>query len=401
MSSINPNNINGQYPVAGQDNDSQGFRDNFTNIKNNFTFAKSEIEDLQSKVIVTAALDGLTLNNDLENTLLKGAQLLRSSETVKSLGNSGTGLTVNWNDGHFQYFTLDGGNPTLNFTNFPAGELYTKVKLEITVPPSFIYDTVTLSGAGIEWVGIDNVHGGVAPNTIIFTQAGKYVYEFSRYTDNKIYVEEVAAGILKPPPAQYLIQVLLPNVNTSTTFTITDVNKHYYSNTNVNTTVVIPSHDAVSFQIGSQIHVFNRSANVITVDRALYPKNIATNVSVTANTITGNILSISTVSDTQLQLLANLYAGATGDGIFVGANTAFSTTAVVTSVNVVARTVTMSSANTATISNTAISFGNLSTVALYMAGNATVQDRTIGAYGVATLTKVENNTWFINGTGVS
>jgi hypothetical protein len=44
MSSINPNNINGQYPIAGQDNDSQGFRDNFTNVKNNLTFAKSEIE---------------------------------------------------------------------------------------------------------------------------------------------------------------------------------------------------------------------------------------------------------------------------------------------------------------------------------------------------------------------
>jgi len=33
MSNINPNNINAAYPVAGVDNDSQGFRDNFTNIK--------------------------------------------------------------------------------------------------------------------------------------------------------------------------------------------------------------------------------------------------------------------------------------------------------------------------------------------------------------------------------
>ena len=43
-SSINPSNIDGTYPVAGQDNDSQGFRDNFTNIKTNFTSAKTEIE---------------------------------------------------------------------------------------------------------------------------------------------------------------------------------------------------------------------------------------------------------------------------------------------------------------------------------------------------------------------
>lgn len=51
-SSINPNNIDGNYPVAGQDNDSQGFRDNFTNIKNNLTYSKSEIEDLDRKSVV-------------------------------------------------------------------------------------------------------------------------------------------------------------------------------------------------------------------------------------------------------------------------------------------------------------------------------------------------------------
>ena len=47
-SQINPNNIDGTYPVAGQDNNSQGFRDNFTNTKTNFQLAANEISDLQS-----------------------------------------------------------------------------------------------------------------------------------------------------------------------------------------------------------------------------------------------------------------------------------------------------------------------------------------------------------------
>jgi len=47
-SNINPNNINGNFPVAGQDNDSQGFRDNFTNILNNFSYAANEITALQN-----------------------------------------------------------------------------------------------------------------------------------------------------------------------------------------------------------------------------------------------------------------------------------------------------------------------------------------------------------------
>ena len=38
-SNIVPGNIDGTYPKAGQDNSSQGFRDNFTETKNNFTTA--------------------------------------------------------------------------------------------------------------------------------------------------------------------------------------------------------------------------------------------------------------------------------------------------------------------------------------------------------------------------
>ena len=47
-SNINETGVNKDYPVAGQDNDSQGFRDNFNIIKNNFVAAKTEIETLQT-----------------------------------------------------------------------------------------------------------------------------------------------------------------------------------------------------------------------------------------------------------------------------------------------------------------------------------------------------------------
>jgi hypothetical protein len=39
--------INENFPVAGQDNDTQVFRDNFDTIKTNFSAAKTEITDLQ------------------------------------------------------------------------------------------------------------------------------------------------------------------------------------------------------------------------------------------------------------------------------------------------------------------------------------------------------------------
>ena len=62
MSNINTNGININYPVPGTNNSTQGFRDNFASIKNNLTSAKTEITDLQSKVLVKSALSDTTLD---------------------------------------------------------------------------------------------------------------------------------------------------------------------------------------------------------------------------------------------------------------------------------------------------------------------------------------------------
>ncbi len=51
-SNINTTIIDTTYPIAGQDNDSQGFRDNFFNTNQNFIEAKSEIEALQNEEII-------------------------------------------------------------------------------------------------------------------------------------------------------------------------------------------------------------------------------------------------------------------------------------------------------------------------------------------------------------
>jgi hypothetical protein len=48
--------IDAQFPVPGQDNDTQGFRNNFGNIKNALDIAASEISDLQ---VINSALTSL------------------------------------------------------------------------------------------------------------------------------------------------------------------------------------------------------------------------------------------------------------------------------------------------------------------------------------------------------
>lgn len=61
---INITNIDITYPIAGQDNDTQGFRTNFQNIRNNFVTARSEISALQSNVstIQTTVENAITSN---------------------------------------------------------------------------------------------------------------------------------------------------------------------------------------------------------------------------------------------------------------------------------------------------------------------------------------------------
>lgn len=177
-SSINPNNIDGNYPVAGQDNDSQGFRDNFTNIKNNLTFSKSEIEDLQSKAILTSALTGgSTPTNDMNGTVLLGAQLqnttLKKAEFTATTGS----VTVNYNLGHIHYVTTT-GSISLAIANWPSSsDGYGSMLLEVT--PGSIAHTLTLPAAVS--VGLNKIPG-VSGQIITFPVASvAYLLELVSY----------------------------------------------------------------------------------------------------------------------------------------------------------------------------------------------------------------------------
>ena len=107
-SSINPNNIDTTYPVAGQDNDSQGFRDNFTNIKSNFEFAETEIDDLQAKGIFKSALTGTTLDNDMAGAVIKNAKLQATRDTRIALGAVTGSAAIDYSAGNFYSVTTSG-----------------------------------------------------------------------------------------------------------------------------------------------------------------------------------------------------------------------------------------------------------------------------------------------------
>jgi len=72
-SQINFNAVDITYPVAGQDNDSEGFRGNFAAIQNGLETAKSEISDLQAKAVLieTLGTETATVANDLFGSTIK------------------------------------------------------------------------------------------------------------------------------------------------------------------------------------------------------------------------------------------------------------------------------------------------------------------------------------------
>ena len=109
-SKIVPGNVDGTYPKAGQDNSSQGFRDNFTAIKNNFTEAKSEIDSLQ---LNKASLNSSSDFND--NEVLK-ATFKDTAEVVFAHGTTGGAITLNHNVSHYQTITT---NASVFSTIFP------------------------------------------------------------------------------------------------------------------------------------------------------------------------------------------------------------------------------------------------------------------------------------------
>ena len=176
-SNINPNNIDGTYPVAGQDNNSQGFRDNFTNTKTNFQYAEDEINDLQAKVVLKAALTGQVLDNDMLGSLLYNAQIQDFSATRVALGSLSGTVTINYAAGHYQTVTTT-GNISLAFTNFSAAGTQSWVIVRVTVDAAA--RTMTLpaavgnAGAAKSIVGIQGISGQV----ITFAEAGTYEFQF-------------------------------------------------------------------------------------------------------------------------------------------------------------------------------------------------------------------------------
>ncbi len=154
-SNINFAAINQNFPVAGQDNDTQVFRDNFDTIKTNFSAAKTEIEDLQDNVART------DVDSDFLYNVVTAVTLQDTYFRKKDYGAAIVAGTQEVSFKQAMYHIIKfGTNCAIEFTEFPTA-------------------AVDVTGLGQVGKATLELYGDGTARTITFTLTGSTVLKKS------------------------------------------------------------------------------------------------------------------------------------------------------------------------------------------------------------------------------
>ena len=188
QSLINFGSIDATYPVAGQDNNSQGFRDNFGAIKNGLAEASTEITALQQNAaFVNAAnnFSGNTITNAIYNQFYA---------TFIPLGTVTANQDINLQLGPVQSVYLS-NNVTLRFTNWPtATGAYGTVRLFVFSDGNGVRQPTfsTLAGTQIKYdVNFPSLPGTSTPGFVV---GGEKVASVTVSNPGAGYTSPVAVG---------------------------------------------------------------------------------------------------------------------------------------------------------------------------------------------------------------
>jgi len=165
-SKINTGTMNMNYPLPGVNNSTQGFRDNFSSIKMNLDAAKAEIDEIQSKALLKSPLTGSSLNNDVNNNIIRNAQTLGFRSSTYDLGSNLSGtVSVDLTYGDVQSGIMV-GDISLSFLKWAPTATYSSVQLILTVTPGQKINLPITSTTGVIYgtstvVGFDSSTGDI------------------------------------------------------------------------------------------------------------------------------------------------------------------------------------------------------------------------------------------------
>jgi hypothetical protein len=177
-SAITVNGINTNYPVAGQDNDSAGFRSNFSSISQGLTTASSEISALQIKTVLTADLATNTpVSNNLNgSSVYNGAfknfnGIATNWGTTPSNANiSLTSTSIDVSAGPLQAYTLQ-KNQALNFINWAGNGYDSRIRVHVANANASTLTTPIITGSSGQFSCTSYTNGLVVGQPVIVSGA--------------------------------------------------------------------------------------------------------------------------------------------------------------------------------------------------------------------------------------
>lgn len=176
-SQINPLLIDPTYPIAGVNNNTSGFRDNFAAIQQNFVDAQREINDIMNKAVVTAPLTygPTSVGNNLNGQILSGPVLNDFSYAINAHGTiTATGIEpFNFTSGYWHTITLNGNGATTSIlpSNVPSAG-YAQLQIQVTV----LNSTHNFSLSSLGTINTLVTPGfNAASKSIQFNQTGTYL----------------------------------------------------------------------------------------------------------------------------------------------------------------------------------------------------------------------------------
>ena len=193
MSDIIFTTINENFPIAGQDNDTQVFRDNFDSIKTALSVAKTEITALEGNGEIDSGSARRDTDNNFNGNTIQNATFLNNVETVNPAQQFDVGqttYTLDHENGAYQIFTFTSSNFEFDFLNFPQlGEKVGKITIEMYSSTSTTV-TFSLSGSGASTIKKNSSFPGTLT---VASSTNPSIIEIWRHSESNFFMNYLGA----------------------------------------------------------------------------------------------------------------------------------------------------------------------------------------------------------------
>lgn len=163
------NKINELYPVAGQDNSTQGFRNNFKNIKSALNNIDSDVYNLKLTSVKTTVDNKFNYNTIKQAALQDCSTVIYDTSETTNYGD----IEVDYQNGSYQKFKISGGLHTFTVKNWPGSQRSGIIIISI--------ESESLAGASIDFSAENLVNLG--PYSLPLSYSGTSPQLFELWND--------------------------------------------------------------------------------------------------------------------------------------------------------------------------------------------------------------------------